>query len=57
MRWWDRLIVWGGFALGVYLLISGDTVERLLGVGLIAVPLLMYGYGVWKVLQERRTSR
>jgi hypothetical protein len=46
-RWWNRLVVWGGAVLGVYLLVWGDTFERIIGAGLVAPALILIGISAW----------
>lgn len=56
----NRLIVWGGAVFGIYLLLSGDTVERVIGVGLVVVPAVLVGIEVlvyWKGLRILRRAR
>jgi hypothetical protein len=62
-RWWDRLLTWCGAALGVYLLLSGDTIERVLGVGLVVGPAVIMAVSVWvywkalRILRQERQAK
>jgi hypothetical protein len=59
-RWWSQLGLWGGAALGAYLLIQGDTVERVLGAGMLIAPALLTVVTCWvwwKALRMLRRSR
>jgi hypothetical protein len=55
-RWWRQLFIWSGFAFGIYLLFTGDTVERVIGAAFVSGGLLMggaFGWTLWKVLRKR----
>jgi hypothetical protein len=60
-HWWDPLIVWGGAALGIYLILWGDdTVERAFGVGLVTGPAMlatawagMWAWALWTLRRKR----
>ena len=54
--WWERLWFWGPVPLGIVLLITGDTVERILGAGMVAVPTAALAWATWHFLRERRDS-
>jgi hypothetical protein len=46
-HWWNRLMAWGAGILGIYLLIWGDTVERVFGVGFLVAPTVLIGVWAW----------
>ncbi len=56
-RWYDKLLIRGTFVLGVCLLIWGDTADRVFGVGMVAVPAVIWTWAVVKVLREGRWRR
>jgi hypothetical protein len=56
-----RLLVYGGGLLGIYLLVAGDTIERVIGAGLvssaalwIATWIYVYCAGVRFIRDTRR---
>jgi len=53
-RWYQKLLIRGGFLLGVYLLIWGDTVDRVFGAFMAGVPLAMWTWAAVMVLREGR---
>jgi hypothetical protein len=53
-RWYDKLVIRGGFVIGVCLLIWGDTVERVLGAVMVGVPTLLWTWAAVSVLREGR---
>jgi hypothetical protein len=56
-RWWWNLIIWAGAVLGLYLLLSGDTVERVIGIGLIVPPALITAASAWVYWKALRLLR
>ena len=52
LRTYEKLLMFGGVVLGLYLLISGDTVERLIGAGMVASVVGPLSWAVVKVLRE-----
>jgi hypothetical protein len=56
--WWDRLFFWGAFPVGIALLVLGnDPVDRLFGLGILAVPTAALCWAIWTFLHERRSAR
>lgn len=47
----------GSIALGVALLVSGDTVERIIGLGFLVVPIGGLIYAFWAAVRELRRER
>jgi hypothetical protein len=44
---WNRMMIWAGAVFGIYLLFWGDTVEQIIGVGLVFAPAVLLGIQVW----------
>jgi hypothetical protein len=53
-RWYDKLLVRSTFALGVCLLIWGDTADRVFGAGMVGVPAVLWTWALVTVLREGR---
>jgi hypothetical protein len=59
-HWWHRVMVCAGAVLGIFLLLQGDTVERIIGIGLLAPSAVLTGFTAWvywKALRLLRESR
>ena len=60
-RWWTPLILWGGVVFGIGLVIWGnDTIDRIVGVGLLIPPTwiaLITVWVYWKALRILRKER
>ena len=56
-RKWDPFLFTGGAGLGVYLLLSGDTFERVLGAGFLAAPIALTGITIWVYWKGLRLLR
>ncbi len=59
-HWWSKLLTWSGAILGIYLLLAGDTVERVFGAVLVAAPALIAAttaWVYWKALRMVRRAR
>jgi hypothetical protein len=54
---WQRWAIWGGAVLGVYLLISGDKVERILGIGFVVPPAVIMAITAWTYCKALRLLR
>jgi hypothetical protein len=58
---WQNLIIWGGAVFGICLLVWGnDTVDWVVGVGLLVGPAViaaMYVWMYWKAVRMLRARR
>ena len=55
--WWWKPIFWGSAAFGVYLVVTGDTVERVIGAMLLLAPIVVLGVTVWVFWKARVALR
>jgi hypothetical protein len=51
------VIIWGGAILGIYLLVSGDTVDRFFGIGLLAAAAVFVAITIWVYWKALRLLR